>query len=308
MIAFGASVLTPQPREAVVEMVKALIPILLTCSLAGLVLVVGLNAGKGDLIYVLRRPNLLAKAVLAVLVIPPIAAGLLIWALPLTPAVKAGIMLMAVAPVPPLVPGKELKVGGSKEYAYGVYVAMALLTVISVPVVFEVASNLFGRPGDSVPLTKLAMTVLTGVLLPLLIGVVVRIVSPALAAKAAPLLYKLSMLLILVAFVPILVKIWPALEGLIGNGTLLAMSVVTVICIAAGHMLGGPERTGRATLAVAASVRHPGIAISIAGANFPDPHVPAAILLYLLVGLVIGGLYTVWLKRTASAQNPAAAS
>ncbi|KQW78784.1 hypothetical protein ASC65_15845 [Brevundimonas sp. Root1279] len=289
------------------EAIKALIPILLTVSLAGLVFVVGLNSGRGELLYVFRRPALLARAVLAVLVIPPIAAGLLIWALPLTPAVKAGIMLMAVAPVPPLVPGKELKMGGSKEYAYGVYVAMALLTVISVPLVFEVASALFGRPEDKVPMTKLIMTILTGVLLPLALGLLVRRFAPAIADKAAPLIYKLSMLLVLLAFLPILVAIWPALEALIGNGTLLAMAVVTVICIAAGHMLGGPERLNRATLAVAASVRHPGIAIALAGANFVGKEVQAAVLLYLLVGLVVGALYGVWLKRSAPAHGAPAA-
>lgn len=282
------------------ETVKALIPILLTVSLGGLVLVVGLNAGRGDLLYVLRQPKLLARAILAVLIIPPVAAALLIWALPLTPAVKAGIMLMAVAPVPPLVPGKELKLGGSKAYAYGVYVAMALLTVISVPVVFEIASNLFGRPDDRVPMTKLMMTVLTGVLVPLAIGVAIRFAAPGFAARAAPLVYKLSMLLVLLAFVPILIAVWGPLQGLIGNGTLLAMAVATVICIAAGHMLGGPDRGNRATLAVAASVRHPGIAIALAGANFDDRHVQAAVLLYLLVGLVVGIVYGVWLKRTAT--------
>lgn len=282
------------------ETVKALIPILLTVSLGGLVLVVGLNAGRGDLLYVLRQPKLLARAILAVLIIPPVAAALLIWALPLTPAVKAGIMLMAVAPVPPLVPGKELKLGGSKAYAYGLYVAMALLTVISVPVVFEIASNLFGRPDDRVPMTKLMMTVLTGVLVPLAIGVAIRFAAPGFAARAAPLVYKLSMLLVLLAFVPILFAVWGPLQGLIGNGTLLAMAVATVICIAAGHMLGGPDRGNRATLAVAASVRHPGIAIALAGANFDDRHVQAAVLLYLLVGLVVGIVYGVWLKRTAT--------
>lgn len=139
------------------EFVAQLVPLLLTGSLAGLVLAVGLNAEPGDLGYVLKRPPLLARAILAVLVIPPIAAGLLVWWLPLTPAVQAGIMLMAVAPVPPLVPGKEFGIGGRKAYAYGVYVVMALLTVISVPLVFNTTARLFGRDdtvGEVKPVTS----------------------------------------------------------------------------------------------------------------------------------------------------------
>jgi len=95
---------------------------------------------------------------------------------------------------------------------------------------------------------------------------------------------------------------WPAPGHCLSrNGGRLAMVGATVIWIAAGHMLGGPERGNRATLAVAASVRHPGIAIALAGANFDDRHVQAAILLYLLVGLIIGIFYGVWLKLTAAA-------
>lgn len=288
------------------ELVKALIPLLLTVSLGGLVMTVGLNASAGDLGYVLKRPALLSRAILAVLIIPPVAAGLFLWFLPIEPAIKAGIMLMAISPVPPLVPGKELKMGGRKAYAYGVYVAMALLTVISVPVVFKVASELFGRD-DPMPFLSIVKIVAIGVILPLIVGVVIRRLAPAVAEKAAPIVYKLSMLLVLLAFVPILIKIWPALMHLIGNGTLAAMAVVSAICIAGGHLLGGPDRMDRATLAVASSVRHPGIAMALASANFTDRDVQAAILLFLLVGLVLGAVYGAWLKRSANAPSAAAA-
>jgi BASS family bile acid:Na+ symporter len=280
------------------EVLKQLIPLLLTFSLAGLVLTVGLNSEKGDILYVLRRPVLLGKAMLAVLVLPPIAAALLVWMLPISPAVKAGIMLMAVAPVPPLVPGQELGAGGRKAYAYGVYVAMALLTIISVPIVFDVASRLFGRQ-DTVSIGTVAMTVLTGVIVPLAIGLIIRAVAPTFSGRAAPWVYKLSMLLVVLAFVPILIQIWSPLTQLIGDGTLLAMSVVVLVCLLTGHILGGPDRVDRSTLAIASSVRHPGIAMALAGANFGDPHITAAILLFMLVGLALGTVYKIWFKRTA---------
>jgi BASS family bile acid:Na+ symporter len=288
------------------EAIKNLIPILLTISLAGLVLTVGMNAGKGDLLYVLRRPGLLSRAILAVLVIPPIAAAMLVWVLPLTPPVKAGIMLMAVAPVPPLVPGKVLGMGASKSYAYGVYVAMALLTVISVPLVFNLASHLFGRD-DTVTVATIAGTVLTGVLIPLALGLLIRHFAPGFAAKAAPIVYKVSMALVLLAFLPIIAKVWPPMMHLIGNGTVVAMTVLVLICLAAGHLLGGPVLVDRGTLATAASVRHPGIAMALASANFGNPQVTAAILLFLMIGLVLGIVYTIWIKRSIKAQGVAPA-
>jgi len=279
------------------EVLKAFIPVLLTLSLAGLVLTVGLNSGKGDLLYVLKRPVLLSRAILSVMILPPILAGLLVWLLPVTPPVKAGIMLMAVAPVPPLVPGQELGVGGRKSYAYGVYVAMALLTIVSVPLVFDITARLFGRD-DTVSIVAAARTVLTGVIIPLAIGLVIRALAPAFAARVAPWLYKLSLLLVVLAFLPILIQIWPTIMGLIGDGTLLAMALVVAACLLVGHLLGGPDRIDRSTLAIASSVRHPGIAMALAGASFGKPEVTAAVLLFMLVGLAVGTIYKTWFKRT----------
>ena len=74
-----------------------------------------------------------------------------------------------------------------------------------------------------------------------------------------------------------------------------------MICIAPGHLLGGPERIDRATLAVTASVRHPGIAMALASANLTDPRVTAAVLLFMLTGMAASIPYTMWIKRSARA-------
>jgi BASS family bile acid:Na+ symporter len=282
------------------DAIKQLIPLMLTLSLAGLVVTVGLKAARQDLFYVLRRPALLFKAILAVDVIPPAAALILTALLPIDPVVKAGIVLMAIAPVPPLVPGQELGLGARKEYAYGVYVAMVLLTVVTVPLTLAIASRMYGRD-DNVAPADMIKTILTGVLIPLAIGVVVRTVAPAFAARIAPWVYRLSMALVLLAFLPIIVSIWPAIQQIVGNGTLLTMAVVVIIALAGGHLLGGPDREDRGTLAIASAVRHPGIAMMLANANFADKRVTAAVLLFMLVGLVVGVPYKRWIKGAAKA-------
>jgi BASS family bile acid:Na+ symporter len=286
------------------EALKQILPLLLTLSLAGLVMTVGLKAGHGDLLYVLRRPGLLIKAILAVEIIPPVAAAAMVWLLPLEPAVKAGIMLMAISPVPPLVPGKQLKIGARKEYAYGVYVAMALLTIIAVPLVFDLAARLFGHQ-RTLPFHTIVATVATGVLIPLGLGMIIRRIAPDFAGRIVPWVYRLSMLLVLLVFVPILVSIWPAVRSLIGDGAAAAMAGLTLVTLIGGHLLGGPADYDRATLAVASSVRHPGIAMLIANTTFGDKRITAAVLLYLLVSMIMGALYQAWFKRRYPAARPA---
>lgn len=284
------------------EAIKQIIPLLLTLSLGGLVVGVGLNASRDDLLYVLRRRVLLTKAILAVNVIPVTVAIALTYFLPLEPVVKAGIILMAISPVPPLVPGQQLSVGARKNYAYGVYVAMALLTIVVVPISLWAAGQVMGHEA-TISFRTMAKTVTTGVLIPLTIGVVARWLAPAFAARAAPWLFRLSMLLVVLVFLPILVSIWPAVVQLVGKGALAVMAVVVAIALAGGHLLGGPDIEDRATLAIASSVRHPGIAMMLANANFENKGVTAAVLMFLLVGAVVGIPYKQWIKRQERAPS-----
>jgi BASS family bile acid:Na+ symporter len=81
------------------------------------------------------------------------------------------------------------------------------------------------------------------------------------------------------------------------------MALVIVIALGGGHLLGGPDLEDRATLAIASSVRHPGIAMMLANANFADKRITAAVLLFLLVGMVVGIPYKRWIKRTSAARS-----
>lgn len=290
------------------EALATLIPLLLTASLAALIVAVGMDADHGDLLYLFRRPARLAKAVLAVNIVVPVAAVLLVFVFPLTPIARAGILMMAVSPVPPLVPGKELKVSEGKSYAYGLYVALALLSVVIVPLAVEIMSRVYGVELD-LPVALVARNVALTVVLPLVVGLVIRHIAPAFSHRAAPTVRKVAMLLLLIAIVPLIIKTWPGIISLIGNGTILAMALTAAIALAAGHLLGGPELQDRAALAMTAATRHPGIAMMIANANHADKHVTAAILGVMFVGLIVGLPYQLWIKRRTRARaGPAAAA
>ena len=83
------------------------------------------------------------------------------------------------------------------------------------------------------------------------------------------------------------------------------MLVFAGVGLAAGHLLGGPDPENRTVLALSTATRHPGVAIALAAANFPDQKLgPAAVFLYLLVSAVatIAAL-TTW--RRGSPRNTA---
>jgi len=281
-----------------------LVPILLVLSLAGMVASFGMDSTREDLFYVLRRPRLLARAFVAVNVIPPMIAVALLPLLPLSPPVKAGIALMAITPVPPLVPGQQRALGAHKAYSYGLFVAMALVSIVAVPVVFALVSELFGRH-DRVSVGTIARYVATTVLIPLAFGAGLRIVSPTLAAKSARWVHRLSVALLLIAATPVFLTSWPVLGSLVGDGALFAMAVLVAAALAGGHWLGGPAPRDRATLALASATRHPGLAILLTRAKFDeDRAVIGAVMLFVLIGLFVETIYKRWFKRAmASTQH-----
>ncbi|MDX3885344.1 Na+-dependent transporter [Edaphosphingomonas haloaromaticamans] len=287
------------------ELLKQLVPLLLTFSLALLVVAVGAASTRGDLLYVFRRPALLAKALLAVSVIPVLVAIAVIAVFPVSHATRAGIMLMAISPVPPLVPGKMMKFGGRNDYAYGLYNAMAALSVITVPLWGIILTHLYAAHAIFPP-AVVASNVFIGVVIPLVIGLLFgRWLAPERARRAAPVIVKIAMALVILAFVPIILGVWPELTGLVGDGTIVAMAVIAVLALLGGHLLGGPLLGDRATLAFAAAMRHPGIALALAGANHGDKSISAAVLLFILVGMIVMMPYQAWIKRRLAAEGPA---
>jgi BASS family bile acid:Na+ symporter len=278
------------------ETLQQLIPLALRTSLLLIVFAIGLDATFHDAAYLLKRPKLLLRSLAAIAVIVPAFAALMIAAFPLTPVVKAGIVLMAVSPFPPIVPGKEIKMGGRESYVYGLLVAVSILAIVTVPLTVALLGAVFSKNVAISP-GAVARLVLISVILPLAIGMAVRRIAPFLAKRMGPIISTFANITLIIGVLPLLIMVWPAILHLLGNGTILAIIAVVVVGFLAGHLLGGPDPRDRAVLAISSASRHPGIALLIAGVNFPEPGVKAAILLFLIVGLIVSIPYQIWCKR-----------
>src|SRR5689334_1127585 len=88
-------------------------------SMALMVFCVGLHARFDDVLYLLRRPSLLIRSLLAMNVImPAIAVAIALW-LDVDRALKVALIALSVSPVPPILPGTQLKAGGRESYVVG---------------------------------------------------------------------------------------------------------------------------------------------------------------------------------------------
>jgi BASS family bile acid:Na+ symporter len=282
------------------EHLKPILMVALTVSLFLLVLEVGFAFQLRDLAALLRRPGRLLKAILAVDVIVPVAAWVLVTLVGVSREAAAGILLMSISPAPPLVPGKQMQVGGDAAYGYCVYAVLIVLALVTVPLSLEVLNAIYGVD-FAVPPGAIGRNVAMGVILPLLVGMAVRRWAPGLAERIAGRLRGPAMLLLLAAFLPILFASLPTFAAMLGDGTLLVMALLVVVAFAAGHLLGGPSPGDRSALAVTAATRHPGIALMLAKANIADVRVSAAVLGMVLVSLLASIPYQRLVKRRRAA-------
>lgn len=280
-----------------------LIPLLIKISITICVFAIGLKASFSDSTYLFRKPALLAKALLAMNVIMPLFAVVVAMTFELNAPVRIALVALSVSPIPPIMPNKALKSGGSEDYTIGLLVASAVVATLLIPLTMEIFERVSGI-SMQMRARDVALIVLTSVLLPLVAGMSVRVLWPDFAERWAALIGMVATVLLGLACLPILFTSVRAILTLIGDGTLFALAAFAIVGIIVGHLLGGPNPDDRGVLALAASVRHPAIALAIAHANFPGQKLAGAVILvYLILSSIIAAPYVKWHKRALVATD-----
>jgi BASS family bile acid:Na+ symporter len=247
----------------------------------------GLHASPGDVLYVVRRPSLLGRSLLAMFVIMPAFAVVLVKVLALPPPVEIALIALSISPIPPILPGRQTQAGGDVSYGLGLMVITGLLSILIVPVAVEILARSLTRP-FAMPPAVIARLVLMIALLPLAAGLACRAMWPAVAERVAKPIDLVAKVGLVIGVLALLAGVLPAIFSQAGEGAIAAMAAFVVVGLAVGHWLGGPEADHRPVLALSTASRHPAIALAIAKANFPDePYLSAAIVLFLLVNLLV---------------------
>ncbi len=275
--------------------------------LSVMLIVVGfaLKSTWRDATSLFRSPRSLLRALLSMNVLLPLFAAAMAAVLGLRPAIAICLVTLAVSPVPPVLPGKQLKLVVHPAYVFGLLGATSLLAIVLAPLTVTLLGFVFSHHVVVSPWVIARVVALT-VLLPFSMGIGVRRLSARFAERASPLAAKLGILLLVVAAVPVLMTLWPAMISLIGDGTVAAIVSFAAVGLAVGHLLGGPDPDDRTALALATASRHPGVALVIAASIFPDQKgIAPAMVLYLLIGAIASAPYVAWRWRLRKRLAPA---
>ncbi len=293
----------PRPDGHTVVIADGPIPAaLLTAAAATTVFVVMFDVGlvlvPGEFRSALHHPGRLAKALFAVLVAVPALAWLVCRAFDLPRAAEVGVVLMAIAPGAPVALRRSLDAGGHRGFASALQIAVAALAVVSMPLSIAALDEYYAGHATAAPM-QLARQVFLAQLLPLGLGVLAARLFPAVAARVEPVLKRAGGALLLALIVLVVVDVGHVVPGA-GWRVALAILVVTLLALATGHLLGGPEPATRTATAISAAARNPGLALLVTTFNAAPPAVEAGVLAYFLVAALTIAPYVAWRRRRAA--------
>lgn len=267
--------------------------ILLKLSIIAIIVAVGAATAPSDLAYLWRRPRLLIRSLLAMYVLVPLVAFVLVLVCPITPGVKAALLVLAVSAGAPLLPKKLMRVG-TPEYVFSLLAASSLVAIVAVPVWVALLSAYFEVTVD-LPVHKVVLAIVKAILLPLAIGMVIRIAAPTWAARLSNRVIAIASLVLAVSAVALLAVHWEVVMAVPLPGV-VALAILLLTALLIGQVMGGPQPGDRTALAIACATRHVGIALVVAG-EFTSPKTAVLIVAYILTAVVISSLYLAWRGR-----------
>src|SRR3954453_13721312 len=109
---------------------QQLIRLTVSLSMAGLLMSVAFRTDFSALVHLVHRPGLLVRSLVAMNVVMPLVALAMALLLDVNRVVELTLVAMALAPIPPILPGKELKAGGTRSYTMGLLTVSTALSII----------------------------------------------------------------------------------------------------------------------------------------------------------------------------------
>jgi BASS family bile acid:Na+ symporter len=174
-----------------------------------------------------------------------------------------------------------------------------VLTVGYMPVVMPLLLQ-----GVEVDPMQIARSLVLLMLLPLLVGLVVRAQAATFAGRVVPWLNRLSSASLTLMMVLMVVTNARSIVSLFGTLGIFASVVFLLVGVAIGWLLGGSTREIKSVLALGTAQRNIAAALVVAGQNFDDPMVVVMVTVVAIVGL--GLLMPLARQLSESTQQPSA--
>jgi len=281
--------------------INQLINLLVTITLIELMVAIGLSVNAADLVNVVKKWPLMAKAFLAnYVIVPAITVGLLLVFNP-HPMVAVGFLILAVCPGAPYGSPFTAIAKGDVPSAVGLMVVLSVSSAILAPPLLAVLLKWVGQESVNVDAARLIGTLLFTQLIPLATGLAVSHWRPNIASKLRKPANIVARILNLIAITAIVVVQYPMLASIRPVG-FLGMLILFVATLAVGWFLGGPGIAGRKSMALTTSLRNVGVGMVVAAGSFAGTPVLTTVLAYAIVELASGLMFALACGRAGESR------
>ncbi len=281
---------------------ETIVRLLTTGSLAGLLLAVGMRLTIEQVVRSLREQRLIFILIANFAIVP--ALVLVAAKLCRIPTeITVGMMLLGAAPFAPVVPVFARMANANLALAAGLTALFPFLSAFLTPFVCELTLKGVGHFGAIRFNALEALLILVAtIVVPLGVGMLARRVALPVVRTALRPMEVVSEGLGATSLAFVTITEWPSIRG-IGWRPLLAMAVVSELCLLLGYLLGKPDRGSRQVIALGTSNRNIALALLLALQAFGKTEVVAAVvgngLLLILLGL-LHVAYWRWRHQRAS--------
>jgi len=238
---------------------------------------VPLESTHGEIMGHFKDFNLMGRALLANFVIIPILGFIIARFFDLPPDFRIGFLLLAMAPGGLLALQFARVSKGNRVFAVALLLVFCLLAILITPLFVYL---FFPREGAGrLPFGWLTMMLLLLIVVPLVVGRVLKKIIPEHAPKLGLWLGRLSIVIFIVAAVMAGRYKSPAVK-LMGTNGIAAIVLLILGAWVVGWLLGGPEIRNRKVLAISTSMRNVGVCLPIASNYFAGTEVTVPMLAF----------------------------
>ncbi len=244
-----------------------LVPQLLVGALALIMFGLGLSLSRQDFTRLLKHPKAVAVALVLQIVLLPLACYLLIVALQVPPLFAVGLMLLAASPGGISANLFSHLFGGNVAMNISLTAVNTVLSIVTLPLISNWAIATFAKTGQVVPLQfGKVLEVVAMVLIPVAIGMWVRVRSPAFAARSEKPMKIFSAVVLAVVALGAIAKEWSGIRATFADVG-LAVLLFNLLSLLAGFYLArlaGLDRSMATAISFEIGIHNSTLAIFIA--------------------------------------------
>ena len=271
--------------------------------IVGSMLAMGLGLTLAQIMQPLKNARLVILALLANFVLVPLLAYGISLIIPLEDSLKIGLMILAASAGAPFLVLEAQGAKANLALAVGIMTLLMVVTIFYLPLVLPLLLT-----DIDVDAWAIAKSLIVLMLIPLILGLLVRSNAPDTAKKWQPVMNKIGGLGIIILLVVGLGLNASNVISLIGTGGFLALLLFIAGSLLIGFVIGGRDPGVRNVTGLGTAQRNVSAAIVVTLQNFADTNaLPFVLVASIVIPLIL--LPTArWLGARGEAASPSEGS